>query len=130
MRDCYTIDIEAAVVDALAADDYTASAPPVTADLGAGCIFVHRVGGSRQSYVIDAHSLSIDCYESTDSKACALANELTGWLGDLEGQQIGGVPVYQVRITTLPYENQDPMNRHLFRYTFAAQVLTRVAHKK
>lgn len=129
MRDCYTIDIESALVAALAADEYQASAPPVTADLAAGDVVVYRVGGTRQNYVQDAHQLSIDCYAETDQQACALANELCGWLGDLEGDEVGGVAVYSSRPTTLPYENQDPMNRQLFRYTFAAQVVTRVRHK-
>lgn len=130
MRDCYTIDIEGAIVAALQDDGYDASAPPVTADLSAGCVVVYRVGGQRQNYVQDAHQLSIDCYADTDQQACALANEITGWLGDLEGYEVGGVPVYQARPTSLPYENQDPMNRQLFRYTFAAQVVTRVTHQK
>lgn len=130
MRDCYTIDIEAALVSALAADGYPASAPPVTADLSAGDVVVYRVGGTRQNYVQDAHQLSIDCYADTDQEACALANELCGWLGDIEGGEVGGVTVYGARPTTLPYENQDPMNRQLRRYTFAAQVITRVSHEK
>lgn len=130
MRDCYTIDIEGAIVAAMQADGIDASAPPVTADLEAGCVVVYRVGGTRQNYVQDAHQLSIDCYAETDVQACALANRVCGWLGDLEGFEVGGVPVYRSRPTTLPYENQDPMNRHLFRYTLAAQVITRVTHQK
>ena len=127
LENCYSIDIEAALVTALAADDYSASAPPVTADLSAGDIVVYRVGGDRRSYVIDAHSVSIDCYADTDAAAVSLANEITGWFGDLH--DLGGIPVYDVQLTVLPYANLDPDNRQLRRYTFAAQVLTRVEHR-
>lgn len=128
MRNCYTIDIEGALVEALRSDGFSASAPPVTAGLSAGDVVVYRVGGSRMNYVQDAHQLSIDCYHDTAEAAMALACELTGWLGYLH--EVGGVPVYRVELTTLPYDNQDPANRDYRRATFAARIVTRVKHKE
>jgi hypothetical protein len=124
MQNCYTIDIEAALVEEWA--DYSAFAPPVTAELEAPCVYIHRVGGSRQNYVQDAHQVSIDVYGATPAAAMELAGELTGKLGDLT--ELGGVPVYAIDITTLPYNNPDPDNYSISRATFAATVVTRVAH--
>lgn len=124
MDNCYTIDIEAALCETWA--EYNAFAPPITAELEAPCVYIHRVGGYRRAYVQDAHALSIDVYGKSAADATATAGELIGILGGLS--ELGGVPVYQVEITTLPYYNPDPSNYTFPRITFAATVVTRVNH--
>lgn len=126
MRNCRTIDIEAALVDAL--DDYTVSAPPIPIKMQPPCVCVWRTGGYRRSYVQDVHQVSIDCYGITPARAQELADELTEVIGDLEGSTLGGVPCYSVDITTLPYNNPDPDRANIARITFAAQIVTRVEH--
>lgn len=127
MRNCRTIDIEGALVDALE-NDYSISAPPVPANMTAPHVHVVRLGGSRRSYVQDAHSVSFHCYGKSWKKATDLADELTEVVSDFEGGWLGGVPCYKVDITTLPYNNPDPDRGDLARVTFSAQVVTRVSH--
>ena len=127
MRNCVSIDIEAALQEHLAASGYNACALPVPQELKAGCVIVHRVGGYSQSYVQDVSSVAIDAYGETKVEAMQLACKLTGEVRAVVGK-LGGVAVYAADVTTLPYDNPDPAHYSLERATLQAQVITRVAH--
>ncbi|MBR2838985.1 MAG: hypothetical protein IKE55_09395 [Kiritimatiellae bacterium] len=124
-----TIDIEAALVEALGAAGVGASAPPVPATLGAALPWAHvtRTGGSEAAYVQDVHRVDIDVYGSTEAAAAQAAGRLCGLVRSLAGSALGGVPCYSASIETLPYSNPDPRHPTLPRVTLKAQITTRTA---
>lgn len=129
MLNCKTIDIEDALQAALNDAGYTACAIPVPTTLRNGQIVIRRTGGAQQQYVQDVHRVVFDCYESDEASAMALACNLTKTLRALEGETIGGVPVYRSSIITLPYDNPDPDNHNHARATLFAEIVTRVIHE-
>ena len=125
-----TIDIEGALVAALKERGTSASAPPVPSRLGSTLPHVHvtRTGGDEVSIVQDRHRVDVDVYAATSAAAMSAVCELTGWLRSLVGSTLGGVPVYDARVDTLPYDNPDPLHPTIPRATFKASLVTRVQH--
>lgn len=135
MRYLVAIDIE----DALRQDLPTAAtlggfsiyaaAPPVPETLGSSLPFVipERVGGTRDSIVIDTHNVSIDVYAKTWGKAQETANKLVGIVAELPDIDGLSADYLEADITTLPYNNPDPRHQDVPRVTFAASVICRAA---
>lgn len=122
----YVNDIETALYERLAEDEYSASAHTVPADLGSSLPHVHvvRTGGDESDIVLESHRVDFDVYHSDPTSAMETANQLCGWVRELPGTTVGTV-CYQAKILTLPYNNPDPRHYSLFRVTFKAQILTR-----
>lgn len=128
MLNCQSIDIEAALQEHLAAQGYTAYCKPVPQELDADCVVIHRTGGYSQSYVQDVSSVALHCYADTKASAMQRACELTRTLRAMVGK-LGGVALYGVDVTTLPYDNPDPAHYSLERATLQVQLTTRVMHQ-
>lgn len=125
----YPIDIEGALqaaLDGVSIDGETvkAYAPPLP-DFLLPCIYIERTGGGEQDRVIDRHIVEIDTRAETWAKAQSTANRIIGYLRELEGAEIGGVPCYAVELNSMPYNNYDPEHQDVPRVTFSVLITTR-----
>lgn len=118
-----SVDIETALYNLLAADNYSASAHVIPATLGSSLPHVHvvRTGGVNNDLVIDVNNIDFDVYAATQMDAMDAAATLCGWVRDLEGETVE-TPCYYAEIITLPYGNPDPRHPNLGRATFKAQL--------
>lgn len=123
-------DIETALYTLLTADQISASAHAVTATLGDTLPHVHvtRTGGTTSSMVIEYNQVDFDVYAADQADAMSEASDLCGWVRDLAGKKVGST-CYASEITTLPYNNPDPLHPTISRATFKAQILTRTIER-
>jgi hypothetical protein len=130
------IDVEDALridVKSLAtSDEVTLStcAPPVPGSLEESLpiAMFSRVGGGRQSIVIDQHDVSVDVWAGADGdfgSAMDAANETASLVCDLEGRIINGRHWLSAKILTMPYGNPDPKHPTIPRATFSARMTIR-----
>lgn len=122
-----SVDIETVLYEKLAAGGYSASAHAIPATLGATLPHVHvtRTGGYTSDMVIETNMVDFDVYDKDPADAMASASSLCSWvrgLADLE-------QFYYSEVTTLPYQNPDPVNFEVARATFKAQIITRVIER-
>lgn len=122
----YTLDIETALANLLTADGYSASAHKIPATLGTSLPHIHveRTGGTTTDLVLEISNVDFDVYADDEADAMTAATELTGWVRNLPGRDVG--ICYQSEIYTLPYRNPDPRHPNIDRATFKAQIYTRV----
>lgn len=125
-----SVDIETALYEKLNTDKYSASAHAIPATLGATLPHVHvtRTGGYTSDMVIETNMVDFDIYDKDDAEAMASAANMCAWVRDLSGE-IVGTQCYAAEITTLPYQNPDPLHADVARATFKAQILTRVIER-
>lgn len=120
-----SIDIEAAVADALIFSGWEACAPPLPDTFERlPHVMVTRTGGYRKERAIDIHRVSVDVRAKTWGDVTAAANMLVGEILDFEYTDLGGAYCHSVKITTLPYQNLDPRHRDIPRMTFAVEFVT------
>ena len=121
-----SVDIETALYNLLAADNYSASAHSIPASLGSTLPHVHvtRTSGLTTDRVVDINSVDFDVYDVTQADAMESASALCGWIRDLEGKDVE-TPCYSSEITTLPYRNPDPRHPNIGRATLKAQITIR-----
>ena len=121
------LDIETALYEALTADQYSASAHVIPADLGHVLPHVHvvRTGGYTNNIAVDAHNIDFDVYADDQQSAMTEASNLCAWVRDLAGGALD-VPCYSSEVITLPYGNPDPRHPTIGRATFKALIFTRV----
>lgn len=121
-----TLDIETALYNVLIEGGHSASAHMVPKDLGTALPHVHvvRTGGNNNDMVIDLHYVDFDVYASDMADAMTTASNLCAWVRSLAGN-ISGVPCYSSEVTTLPYNNPDPLHPTTARATLKAQITTR-----
>lgn len=122
-----TVDIETALYTALSLAGYSASAHSLPATLGSSLPHVHvtRTGGYESDMILNGHYVDFDVYDEDFADAMEEADVLTGWVRDLEGEDLD-TPCYVSRIMTLPYNNLDPRHQDLGRVTFKAEIMTRI----
>lgn len=120
------MDIETALYNRLAADNYSASAHTIPSTLGSSLPHIHvvRTGGYTSDMVIESHSVDFDVYAASDADAMTAASNLCGWVRDLAGSTLD-TPCYDAEIVTLPYANPDPRHPNIARATFKTQILAR-----
>lgn len=103
-------------------------APPTPKDLGATLPYarIERIGGMRNSLVVDAHDVAIDVWADDWAEAQTAANKVVGLLcglpyadDELDHDYLG------VDINVLPYNNPDPDHQDIPRVSFTAEVTTR-----
>lgn len=98
-------------------------APPAPDDLGARCVQVMCVGGAKQTAVSFEYSVRIDCWESTEAAAIALANDVAGAVNALIfGEPQSGRHYVTAEINATPYINPDPNRPTLPRASFRAEI--------
>lgn len=119
-------DIETALYTLLTADQKSASAHAVPANLGESLPHIHVVatGGYTDSMVVESHNVDFDVYAATDADAMEEATALCDWVRGLPGSDVGTF-CYGAEVITLPYHNPDPRNYSFPRVTFKTEILTR-----
>lgn len=127
------IDIE----DALRLDLTTAAqlggfscafgAPPTPKDLGATLPYarIERIGGTRNSLVVDEHYVAVDVWAADWAQAQQAANEVLGLLCALPYSDGLAHDYMGVDINALPYNNPDPDHQDVPRVSFTARVVAR-----
>lgn len=103
------------------------AAPPVPESLGSNLPLVipERIGGSRYSLVLDAHSVAFDVYAATWGEAQEAAGQVVAAISELPYRSGLAGAYYSSEITTLPYNNPDPRHPDIPRVSVNAQVITR-----
>lgn len=134
MQNLMPLDIE----DALRVDLTTAAelggfscafgAPPTPKNLGDVLPYarIERLGGRRDSLVVDLHDVAIDVWADTWAEAQEAANKVVALLcglpyadGELAHDYLGA------DLNALPYNNPDPQHEDLPRVSFNATVTAR-----
>ena len=106
------------------------SAPPIEPELGeipatGVLVCFKRVGGSRDSLVIDTHAVSIDLYAQSWADAITEGDKLAGALSQLPYQQSTSIQYHSVSIATMPYALPDPSNPVLCRVRMLVDVIVK-----
>ena len=122
----YGNDIETALYERLTNDGISASAHAIPASLGNTLPHVHvvRTGGYTSDLVLETQNVDFDVYAANQADAMEEAENLCGWVRDLEGTTVG-TPCYGAEVITLPYGNPDPRHPTLGRATLKAELITR-----
>jgi len=71
---------------------------------------VWRTGGPKSTKVTDAAQLSIESWAPDVDVAIANASTVRGYLNDLPGRTLAGVPIYRVDELAGPGELPDPLS--------------------
>ena len=133
MQTIIPVDIEDALrIDLKRAADlggfsFGISAPPIPADLGNTLpyVVVERIGGMRESLVVDTHDIGIDVWADEWGEATLAANKVLGLLCGLPYSDDPQVEYLGVEINALPYNNPDPNHQDIPRVSFTAHVKAR-----
>lgn len=125
IEDTLRVDLST-IYEALGEDDVRVAAMPVPPELGelphsGTLICLRRVGGTRESLVVDTHAVSLDVYTQTWGESIAAANRLAGIITMLP--HIAGLSVQYnaTSITAQPYELPDTSNPVLPRVRLSAE---------
>ena len=128
IEDAMRLDMTAiAVIEDI--DGLTIAAPPVPTDLGADLpyVVVERLGGTRDSIVVDTHQVGIDIWANDWAEAQAAANTIVGLVSALPWLTPSEAEYLDADIIAHPYNNPDPDHPDIPRVSITAQVSTRAA---
>lgn len=104
------IDIADAVQAALNAVGINACADPLPRNMenDLPITLVQPIGGSRSAIILDRRAVRLYTWAATYADADVEARVATAALCALEGETLGGVPLYRTAPTSLPYTAYDP----------------------
>lgn len=121
------VDVEALLVDDLAASGVDAFAPPAPLDLASRvpCAMVERTGGSRLNDVMDAHDVTVQAWGETWAEATALGNRVAGALARLPHETGRSTQWRRANVTALPYAAPDPDQPEIPRVQLSATLCCR-----
>lgn len=122
------IDAEDALQAALCAAGFNACALPLPESYALPHVLVRCNGGSQASFAQTAFSVTLECRAETLAEAVETANEASAAMLALEGGEAGGVPVYRVAPSSLPYSDPDPDNPTVSRVSCGWTVTTRYSN--
>lgn len=106
------------------------SAPPIEPELGeipatGVLVCFKRVGGMRNSLVVDTHAVSIDLYAQSWADAITEGDKLAGVLSQLPYQQSTSIQYHSVSIATMPYALPDTSNPVMARVRMLVDVIVK-----
>lgn len=129
IEDALRVDVSTAA--ALGGFSFSMAAPPTPTDLGASLpyVLVERMGGTRESLVIDEHVVAVDVWDNDWADAHKTANEVLGVMFSLPETEGLSQDYLDVAVNAFPYDNPDPDHEDIPRVSFTAHVSTRAEER-
>lgn len=100
---------------------YATPLPP-SYDEDMPCALIQQIGGARRSVVVDEHDVTISVYAASYAEADSVARRLAAIISALSTYD--GTYCY-TEISSLPYDDPDPLHTSTYRVSFTAAVTCR-----
>lgn len=75
-------------------------------------------GGGRRDQVTDQPLIIVETWSTTDEQACAMADLVRAYINGLEGDTLGGHPIYAVSEAARPANLPDSTGRSRYTATY------------